>query len=156
MTDFRQEEKIENSSTILNLSGSLNEHATLRSCTKNDTLVISLEGVTAFNSVGTRKWCEWVKSLAWAKRITLKSCPVVMINSFNQVQGALAANMVVESFFVPYYSDETGERKDVLFRKGIHFTPSGDIKESPVSDGKGNLMEIDVVPQMYFKFLGLK
>ena len=69
------------------------------------------------------------------------------------VQGFLPAQGRVNSFFVPFYSEESGGEKNVLFRSGQEFSDSGEIKVPSVKDDEGHEMEMDVVEAKYFKFL---
>jgi hypothetical protein len=70
------------------------------------------------------------------------------------VQGFLPATGRVLSFYVPYYSEETGNEKLVLFRYGHEFTDQG-MQNVPeiIKDDDGSEMEIDVVDSKYFKFI---
>jgi hypothetical protein len=61
--------------------------------------------------------------------------------------------MAVASFYVPYYSEETDERKDVLFMLGKEYTLDGNLKMPSIKDSKGNEMEIDVNQKTYFSFI---
>lgn len=69
------------------------------------------------------------------------------------VQGFLPTNGKVASFYVPFYSDESGEDKSVLFTQGKEYTDSGLGALPEVKDSAGKPMEMDVVEAKYFKFL---
>ena len=57
------------------------------------------------------------------------------------------------SFFVPYYSDEAGTEKTILFTHGKEYSDQGLQGAPEVKDEQGNSMEMDVVEAKYFKFL---
>jgi hypothetical protein len=69
------------------------------------------------------------------------------------VQGFLPASGRVNSFYVPFYNDDSGAEKSVLFRNGQEFTDTGLGTIPEVKDEEGNAMEMDVVEAKYFKFL---
>ena len=72
------------------------------------------------------------------------------------VAGLLPEHARVRSFFVPYYSEITGEEENTVFTAGINFyLYEGQWKFSfpEIQDSKGNPMFIDIQPERYFKFL---
>jgi hypothetical protein len=67
------------------------------------------------------------------------------------VKGFLTEVMQVDSFFVPFYSQTTGERQDFLVVRGKHFDEVA-VKVPELKDSQGNTMEADVSAN-YFSFL---
>lgn len=117
------------------------------------TIRISLEKVTGLNSVGTREWCGWISQIGPPTLIRVEFCPLIFVKCFNSVKGALAENMQIMSFYVPFFSEELGERKNVLLVRGVNFHNDADLKFPEVIDSKGKPMEMDVLSD-YFRFLG--
>lgn len=113
---------------------------------------MQLNGVKSINSCGIREWIKWVGT-AGSAPIVYKECPKIIVDQINMVQGFLPAQGRVESFYVPYYSDDSGEEKNVLFTFGKEFNDTGLATPPSVKDGSGNEMEMDVVEQKYFKFI---
>lgn len=113
---------------------------------------VDLSNVKSINSCGIREWIKWLSSAKEAK-ISFKQCPKVIVDQMNMVDGFLPTNGFVESFFVPYYSDATGEEKNVLFRNGIEFNQQGSVQAPTIQDSKGTEMEMDVIESKYFKFI---
>lgn len=113
---------------------------------------VDLINVKSINSCGIREWIKWLSSAKEAK-IAFKQCPKVIVDQMNMVDGFLPTNGFVESFFVPYYSDATGEEKNVLFRNGIEFNQQGSVQAPTIQDSKGTEMEMDVIESKYFKFI---
>lgn len=111
-----------------------------------------LSDVKSINSCGIREWIKWIGT-AGGGPVTYNECPKIIVDQINMVQGFLPAQGRVNSFFVPYYSEESGAEKSVLFRAGQEFTDSGEIKVPKVKDDEGHEMEMDVVEAKYFKFL---
>jgi anti-anti-sigma regulatory factor len=113
---------------------------------------IDLGGVKSINSCGIREWIKWISEFRNAQ-IHLKNCPKIIVDQINMVQGFLPATAKVMSFYVPYYSEDSGSEKDILFEYGKHFTEDFVNMPESVLDDEGNPMEIDVVESKYFKFL---
>lgn len=151
--DFTFTESTADNQTKIVLTGYVNEFAKLPEILNPAaTMRIGLKGVTGLNSVGTRNWCDWLRTIKPPTVIILEECPMIFVKAFNQVQGALTPTTQVASFYVPYYSDDTGERKDVLFVSGQHFMTGG-VKPPEVKDSAGKPMEMDVIAESYFAFL---
>jgi hypothetical protein len=135
------------------ISGLINEFAEFPNVHLALTVRISLKGVTGLNSVGTRKWCDWIGSIGSPSTIVLTDCPVIFARAFNQIEGTLPENALVMSFYVPYISEITDEYKNILFVYEKDFTKERGIHPPEVLDSKGNKMEMDVVVDSYFEFL---
>lgn len=118
----------------------------------NPAIEVELSGLKSINSCGIREWIKWIGSAADAK-ISFSNCPKVIIDQINMVEGFLPAGAKVESFYVPYYNDDSGSEKNVLFRYGTEFTDSTVTPPSSVKDDEGNEMEMDVIESKYFKFI---
>ena len=116
------------------------------------TLELNLENVKSINSCGIREWIKWIGTGGTAA-VTYLLCPKIIVDQINMVQGFLPANGKVLSFYVPYFCDESGEEKNVLFNFGKEFTESTISPPTAVKDGAGNTMEMDVVEAKYFKFI---
>jgi hypothetical protein len=137
--------------TRVEMSGALNEHAELPDLRMNLPIHINLKNLTMLNSLGTKSWVTWARRFRPPVKIHLEQCPPVFVKSFSMVKGFLTDTMQVDSFFVPFYSTATGERKDFLVVRGEHFD-KGAIKVPELTDSKGNVMESDVSSN-YFSFL---
>jgi hypothetical protein len=115
-------------------------------------ILVDFEKVQTINSCGIREWVKWTKTNPTAK-FTYRNCPKVIVDQINMVDGFLPANGTVESFYVPYYNDDSGSEKSVLFTKGKEFAPGKINLPSDVKDDKGQALEIDVIESKYFKFV---
>jgi anti-anti-sigma regulatory factor len=136
------------------MSGVIDEDAKLSefSISGESKIEIDLNGVKSINSCGIREWLKWIGT-AGSAQIKLFQCPKVIIDQINMVQGFLPINGKVLSFYVPYYSEESSEEKNILLSFGKDYTDTEIKPPSSVLDEKGNVMEIDVVESKYFKFL---
>ncbi len=115
-------------------------------------VVLELENVKSINSCGIREWIKWIGTAGPAK-ITYNKCPKIIVDQINMVQGFLPISGKVKSFFVPFYNDDSGEEKNVLFSHGKEYTDQGLGQAPLIKDSSGNEMEMDVVEAKYFKFL---
>ncbi len=113
---------------------------------------MQLKDVKGINSCGIREWIKWL-STAGKAGIVYHECPKIIVDQINMVQGFLPAGGKVMSFFVPYYSDESGEEKNILFTYGKEYTDTSVAPPTGIKDGSGNEMEVDVVEAKYFKFI---
>lgn len=136
------------------MGGSIDEDAdfTQLSLAGAGQIDIQMGGLKSINSCGIREWIKWM-STAPAAQITFSECPKVIVDQINMVDGFLPTNAKVQSFFVPYYNDESGSEKNVLFRLGNEFTDSSVTPPAAVQDDEGNAMEMDVIESKYFKFI---
>ncbi len=114
---------------------------------------LDLEGVTAINSVGIREWIKWIKAFPTSLKLSVRHCPKIIVDQINMVAGFLPDGTIIESFYVPYYSDASGDERMVLFMNGKEFNGSEVTPPSEVKDDSGEVMEIDVIEAKYFKFL---
>lgn len=153
MKNFEARIHANNVENILELSGDLDEHAQIPTFKENKNIRINLGKVTSVNSYGVKIWCQWMNAHKDWGAVILEECPFVFVKNFHSVRGFLASNVTVLSFYVPYYSDETQERKDLLFMREREFTKDGFVKCPDVLDSKGMKMELDVIETSYFSFL---
>lgn len=149
---------IADKTTTLLLKGSLNEYSSALDGVEVNPqfdLNLDLKDLTSINSLGIRNFHSWIYSIE-CQRLRLFHCPRVFVNQLNLVDGFLPAKTEIESFFVPYFSERTGEETSVLFTKFLEFkSADGKIKLSfpKVTDAQGFPMEIDVIGEQYFRFL---
>jgi hypothetical protein len=111
-----------------------------------------LKDVKSINSCGIREWIKWIGT-GGDVPVTYNDCPKIIVDQVNMVQGFLPTKGRVITFFVPFYNEESGAEKNVLFRLGTEFDDAGQLKAPQIKDEAGNDMEMDVVEAKYFKFL---
>ena len=112
-----------------------------------------LGGIKGINSCGIREWIKWLET-GTGTQISYHECPKIFVDQINMVQGFLPANGLVASFYVPYFHEESGNEKAVLFTKGKEYAENGTVTPpAAVKDDQGHPMEMDVVEAKYFKFL---
>ncbi len=136
------------------LSGYLNELATLPPMKKEQTLHIDLDAVIGLNSIGTRKWCQWINECSnLSEKIILENCPVIFVKTFNQITDSLTDKCSVNSVKIPFYSDAIDERKMVVLFLGKDYSFDGLFQIPQIKDSTGNLMEIDIITENFFNFM---
>lgn len=117
------------------------------------TIELNLSGLKSINSCGIREWIVWMGTAKGATSVVFHECPKIIVDQINMVQGFLPANGRVQSFYVPYYSEESDEEKNVLFTQGKEYDDSGVRPPAEVLCSKGTAMEMDVLEARYFKFI---
>ncbi len=110
-----------------------------------------LDSVKSINSCGIREWIKWL-STAKSSKIIFSKCPKIIVDQINMVDSFLPSNGQVESFYVPYFNEDSGEEKNILFTRDIEFSKES-LKPPVVKDSIGNDMEMDIIESKYFKFL---
>ncbi|NCN95456.1 MAG: hypothetical protein GW917_01910 [Bdellovibrionales bacterium] len=155
MSGFKMSHSKDGEILKISIDGHIDEESSFEELDLNGVakMEVDLGKVSAINSVGIREWIKWSKTLASVPLIQIDNCPKVVVDQVNMVAGFLPPNAKMESFFVPYYSDDSGEEMMVLFKKGEHFDESGVRPPEGLKDSEGNEMEIDVIEAKYFKFL---
>lgn len=138
----------------LNIAGTIDEDADFSQIpiAGNSEIELNLQNLKSINSCGIREWIQWMGTAGSAK-ITFSLCPKVIVDQINMVDGFLPANGKVASFYVPYYNDDSGSEKNVLFTYGTEFSESSVNPPKDIKDEEGNPMEMDVIEAKYFKFL---
>ncbi len=155
MGQFQIEKRKDGESLVVTVKGSIDEDAVLASVGFDgaQTIQLDLDKVSSINSCGIREWIKWLKTAPPSSKIVYKNCPKIIVDQINMVAGFLPENGKVDSFYVPYFNENSGAEKMVLFRSGNEFK-DGELKPPPeVKDEGGEPMEMDVIEAKYFKFL---
>lgn len=155
MGQFQVDKKSEGGGLALHLKGSIDEDAVLANISFDNAqqIVLDLEKVTAINSCGIREWIKWLKGAPGGAKIIYRNCPKIIVDQINMVAGFLPDSAVVESFYVPYFNENSGTEKMILFRRGTEFKDGELNPPAAVKDDGGQEMEMDVIEAKYFKFL---
>lgn len=122
---------------------------------ENMELHLHLGQLRGINSLGVRAFVNWSMTLKNPK-IFIHDAPKCFVDQLNMISGFLPPQSRVRSFYVPYYSEGTGEEFPVLLSVGINFYLfEGQWKFTfpEVMDSKGQPMAIDIQPERYFRFL---
>lgn len=148
--------KIEKAADRLNLTlaGTIDEDADFSQIPIAGSPVIEVQmgGIKSINSCGIREWIKWM-SAATGAQVVWHECPKVIVDQINMVDGFLPANAKVASFYVPYYNDDAGSEKSILFRDGTEYKEGSLTPPTSVKDDDGNVMDMDVIESKYFKFI---
>jgi len=155
MSQFKVDKISESGTVVLSFAGSVDEDAVFSNIQVDGAeIVLDLDKISSINSCGIREWIKWIRTLPSGSSITYRNCPKVIVDQINMVAGFLPENATVESFYVPYYSEDSGNEKMVLFKRGKEFSDQGvDAPEEIKDEETGEPMEMDVIESKYFKFL---
>lgn len=154
MEQFKSDKQVMGSDMLIKIAGSVDEDATFAGLELAGVsqIVLDLDSITAINSCGIREWIKWIRTAPAGTKIVYRKCPKVIVDQINMVAGFLPENGSVESFYVPYYSEVSGNEKMVLFSDGAEFKGK-EVFAPSVKDDDGEEMEMDVIEAKYFKFL---
>jgi len=108
--------------------------------------------VSTINSLGIRFWISWLHKNPGVV-FHFRNIPVCIVDQINNVSDFMPSGTTIESFYVPYYSEHTGEEKHELYVEKKDFQRGKIPSVKYLEDSQGSQMEIDVYPQKYFKFL---
>lgn len=142
---------------VVEVAGSIDEEVKLSPDLLKgaNTLIFDFTEVNSINSCGIREWIRWLMPHENTK-IVYRNCPKIIVDQINMVEGFLPPAGRVDSFFVPYYSEESGEEKHILFTAGKEFSEQVINFPAAVVDSTNHPMEIDVIESKYFRFLQKK
>lgn len=129
--------------------------------TKAKEVVVDFERVNYINSSGVRSWIHWnqrVLGLNPNLIFIFKHCPKVVVDQINYIGQFMPPGSVVDSLYVPFYDKDRDQIKNVLLKRGVDFREaSAGQKEfitlPQVKSEQGVELELDVSPEIYFKFL---
>lgn len=152
---FSVGKRIDQDTLVLEVKGNIDEDAnfTPPDLGSHMAVALDLEEVTAINSVGIREWIKWVKTMPASVKLSVRRCPKIIVDQINMVAGFLPSGTIIESFYVPYYADSSGNEKMILFHNGKEFKNGELFAPEEVKDETGEAMEMDVIEAKYFKFL---
>lgn len=141
---------------IVQIEGTLDEDFIFKKYPLEDASEIEfyLGNLKHINSCGIREWIKWLDTIKGHKT-KFYECPKMFVDQINMVQGFLPENGIIESFYVPYFNEDSGSEKSVLFSRGHEFSGhSGEIQyPTDIKDENNQPMEMDVIAAKYFKFL---
>lgn len=148
---FQIRNEIVNSELHLFLSGPLNEDSLFTSASFEPTSMIHihLDELTSINSTGIRQWVIWVKDYPESEW-QLWGCPPHFINNLNMIDKFVPKKSKVKTFYLPFFSQETGEEIQILIERESWESQPNKI-ETP-RDSSGNLMHPDIIEDRFFKF----
>ena len=163
MSSLKTEQKNENGSLVLSLTGAIDEDTEFAAVDTSSAsaIIVDLNGVKSINSVGIREWLNWIRPLAEQKPLTLRNCPKSIVFQLNMVEGFLPKGGKVASFYVPYYCEKCDKESNILFNLGKEVSvDAGQVKVNFAISGSATgcaetpcQMEMDAAEAKYFQFL---
>jgi hypothetical protein len=134
----------------LKIQGAIDEKLVFPDNLNCDLVIVDLEGMTLFNSIGVRKWLTWVKAKKGFHQVHLENCRSNFIRQTKFIKELLPPYVQVKSFYVPYFAPDSGEEVEMKFHFGKEFDAKG--LKLPNLTHKGHPLELDV-EESYFDFL---
>ncbi len=137
---------------IVDLKGSIDEDSDFTEIEKIQVehYSFNFENVTMINSCGIRDWIRFIEKLPDSATISYLKCPQIIIEQINMVHGFIRKGASIESFYAPYYDEESDTEHKILLN-------SADIKDGKAptikSPDSGKEMEFDAIEEQYFSFL---
>ena len=147
--------KLEGEAQKISLEGSIDENSNFHQFNFpiSTNVILDLEKVLSINVHGIRKWIEWVYNTLSRSSITLIHCPSCVVDQINSFEKFLPSHVVIESFYVPYYSHKFLCERNILFQRGKEFQEGKVSPPDLLEREDGEDMEIDVVEEEYFAFI---
>ena len=146
------------------LEGSLNEAAKFDSIDMSsiNEIFIDFNAVTFINSTGINKWVAWMNELESSYReaqISFCNCPKIIVDQLNAVKGFLPLNARVESFWLPFYCEDSDRREFMLMTREKEFKEESTEGPEWVNIPECNCSQSntpcdpDIMPTKYFAFM---
>lgn len=104
------------------------------------------------NSIMIRDWIQWSKSYGEEKWF-FYNCSPAFINQTNMIDRFLPRRSKIESLYVPYYSRGLDEDVLVLLTREENYPSGNSVRLPEVLDSLGEEMELDILPEKFFRFL---
>lgn len=147
--------RLEGESQKIGLEGSIDENTNFHQFNFpiSTDVVLDLEKVTSINVHGVKKWMDWAYNTLSRSSITLIHCPPCIVDQINTFEKFLPSHAVIDSFYVPYYSNKSNSEKKILFQRGKEFKEGEIFPPDLLLEEEGEDMEIDVVEERYFSFI---
>lgn len=167
MSDLTIKHNLNSGLLELILEGSLNEGASFGNIDLSSVqeMFIDFNGLGFINSTGIGKWVKWMQVLEVDHPgITLNfcNCPKIIIDQVNAVRGFLPKTAKIESFWLPYYCEESDRREFILLSRGKDYMEETSEGKDWVNMPDCNCSETqtpcepDIMPAKYFSFLKKK
>lgn len=159
MKIFSYEIKNENGTSVLYLSGKIDEDTPLADIfdgiESNGVLIVDMKGVTSINSYGVRCWINAITPIASLFKLIFRNIPSVIVGQMNMIFNFIPASAIVEGFYAPFYCDECDDEKEIFFTpKDISKDSYGQFKVPIVEcDVCKSVLEFEDVEDEYFQFL---
>ena len=141
---------------IIRLAGKLNEggELDLMITPTAENIEVDLSELTMINSVGIRSFKSWASKLT-APKLTFTFCPRFFIDQVNMIDGFIPAHAKIDSFYVPFYNEDSDQEKLVLYTRGQQYSSAGGqfrVDHAIVKDSNGGDMDLDATDRD-FQFL---
>ena len=113
-----------------------------------------LQGVRYINSIGTREWIKFVRSLPAVTELTLACCSAAIVAQLNVISNFCGPGELI-SFYAPYRCGQCNTEIAKLIDIK-HCFPDPKTRHPPIftCDACAHPLEFDELPDHYMAFLG--
>lgn len=121
---------------------------------KSGYLKVNFSAVSMANSVGILKWLKAIDNLNL--QLCYSQAPKWLVSQINMIPQFMKNKAVIESFEVPFYSEENDKEISKLFVVGKDIkiqSESYSEHDFPSIEDGGFTYMIDVLPKNYFRFI---
>lgn len=134
---------------IYHFSGPVNEHFEVILPMLEVNLIFDFKGITQMNSTGILRLVKFLNELRSDQTIKFINVPDFVVNVMSLTKGIVSHRFQVDSFFVPFFCNETDKQEYKLFH-------TKDITKpfiGPYRDSEGHLFEVDTNLERFLNFL---
>jgi hypothetical protein len=125
-------------------------------------IIFDCHQLNTTSSYGLQKWIEWMRSYDSRIQFIFRGCRDRIINALNSVEGFAPAEMVVESFYMPFLCHHCGHEEEILLTRGKDYIEALDENARFLAPDMMNCprcrepMEVAVLEKKYLQFLHAK
>ncbi|MBL7663530.1 MAG: hypothetical protein JNM93_00240 [Bacteriovoracaceae bacterium] len=144
--------QVKDNLVTVQFKGSIDEDATFQEIEKikANQYNFDFEELKMINSCGIREWIKFIEKLPATAKVIYQKCPQIIIEQMNMVHGFIRKGAEIESFYAPYYDEESDTEHKILLN-------TADIKNGKApkikSPDSGKEMEFDAIEDQYLRFL---
>jgi hypothetical protein len=135
----------------LKVTGPIDENFVFPESVACEVLIVDLDGLSMFNSMGIRTWLKWSRDKRGFQSMKLENCRPIFLYQIRFVKDMLPPFATVDSFYVPFYDTQNDANQDFKIVRGKDYDESRLELPKPVNN-QGQPLELDVDPS-YFQFL---
>jgi eukaryotic-like serine/threonine-protein kinase len=146
---YRVEQR--NGATWVALSGHVNEATNFAPLKKvANRLVFDLGGIDRINSIGVRRWMDFVRDCEVAGfELTFERCSPVLVGQMSMIRRFMGSRSFVKSIVVPYFCPSCKHEDDTV----LELAPGAAVAPQIACPKCKAAMQLDEVPETYVEVL---
>lgn len=123
-------------------------------------IIVDFDRLTFFNSIGVLNWTSWIVKIPFGVKLTLRNCPLLVMNQIHSVHGFIPKGTRIESIKAPFICGSCSSEKIVLLKIDADYddpkttsVPAARLPEKLKCAKCNHLMEPDFTERVMFSFL---